>query len=867
MAITYVMIHWLWLLCLLISLTRGEQPDIAIHLCKVPLVGSNWTLCCATQDIHSATVTFFHQSPQSSKVTDIAIVKHTCDSSFILRSYNVTCSSKADGHSDLTLAILNPVLDQDTGMYGCRYYGKSSSLVIHKTHVLYEDGGFVQANKSENARMNFKINEFITEENYTIYNPDGSQIATISSQGMITNDPKDVVTFNSTEGVVSLLLQTITPEENGTYVCEVQSSSKRYGLTLIVLEKLDEPKITPSNVTFDTTKGRVNYGILTCNAERKSAGPYFYKPQMNIRWIYPQLDVSYNISVNDSVLTITGVICKINKSQPIFCEAQEVDGPLSDRTHFYPHNLCSWIPVTTVSPSVVQGGDKDDSDRSLLISLGVIGLIGFALFAVMFCAGKKKVGKCCSFCFRKIFRCCGRTICRKCCRRFEDDEFYSDYISNMNRDGDDPYFTMSRDRGTNWRDLLNVYSPGNDTPVPLPPPPQRDNQNTDENENEDGGPPVPVVAASDVSVSGAEGVDRSILIKEVEHGLKELRKTLHNAQTQVQVSRENLVQNLFDIYTDPMIVDSYLHVKMVDEQGSDWGGVSRDCFTSFWNEVSELFFRGHSVLIPYLPPHRLDEEYKFRLLGRILAHSTAILGYIPVPLCKSVVMVTILDTTNIDESTLIEDFLLFLDQDDARIVRRALTDFSSLSEEERDTLQDLFTRFDMGCLIQESTFREHFLKMARSELCLKPRSLCELIREGIPEIHYDRFWSQLTIDHLQILNDRLKPTAEKIIACLRPDESELNSQTRKVYGYFVDLISNLSQNDLEMLLQFITGQTCVPRRNITVNFSNLSGIERRPIAHTCSFSIELPSTYESYEEFEAEFEMFLKSDIIRFDIQ
>lgn len=437
----------------------------------------------------------------------------------------------------------------------------------------------------------------------------------------------------------------------------------------------------------------------------------------------------------------------------------------------------------------------------------------------------------------------------------------------MNRDGDDPYFTMSRDRGTNWRDLLNVYSPGNDTPVPLPPPPQRDNQNTDENENEDGDPPVPVVAASDVSVSGAEGVDRSILIKEVEHGLKELRKTLHNAQTQVQVSRENLVQNLFDIYTDPMIVDSYLHVKMVDEQGSDWGGVSRDCFTSFWNEVSELFFRGHSVLIPYLPPHRLDEEYKFRLLGRILAHSTAILGYIPVPLCKSVVMVTILDTTNIDESTLIEDFLLFLDQDDARIVRKALTDFSSLSEEERDTLQDLFTRFDMGCLIQESTFREHFLKMARSELCLKPRSLCELIREGIPEIHYDRFWSQLTIDHLQILNDRLKPTAEKIIACLRPDESELNSQTRKVYGYFVDLISNLSQNDLEMLLQFITGQTCVPRRNITVNFSNLSGIERRPIAHTCSFSIELPSTYESYEEFEAEFEMFLKSDIIRFDIQ
>lgn len=327
------------------------------------------------------------------------------------------------------------------------------------------------------------------------------------------------------------------------------------------------------------------------------------------------------------------------------------------------------------------------------------------------------------------------------------------------------------------------------------------------------------------------------------------------------------MENLFDIYTDPTIVDSYLHVKMVDEQGSDWGGVSRDCFTSFWNEATEKYFLGNSVLIPYLPPHRLEEEYKFRLLGRILAHSTAILGYIPVPLCKSVVMVTILDTTTIDENTLLEDFMLFLDRDDAGIIRLALTDFGSLSEEDRDNLQGLFSRFDMGCLIQASTFRDQLLKMARSELCLKPRSLCELIREGIPSIHYERFWSQLTIDHLQILNDRLKPTADKIIACLRMDDTEPNHRTEKVFEYFKDLIEDLPQEDLETLLQFITGQSCVPRRSITVNFSDLSGVERRPIAHTCSYSIEIPDTYRSYEEFESEFKAFLKSDIIRFDMQ
>ncbi|XP_060079861.1 uncharacterized protein LOC132559260 [Ylistrum balloti] len=855
----------IWLFCLLMYLlpSQAEQPDISIHLCKIPLLRSSWSLCCATKDIHSATVTFFHQSPQSSEFTDVAVVKHSCDRN--PNGYNVTCISKANGHRDLILTILNPDLEQDIGRWGCRYYGKTSSLVLHETQVLLQDGGVVLANKSENARLDFLIPEFNTEQNITIYNPEGIKIAAITSGMINTNINKINLSFDAQNRIVSLVLPNITLSENGTYVCEVKSSLNRYGITLVILEKLDKPTITPSDVTYESTLKKVTFGTLTCTAERKSVGPYYYTPQINIHWIYPRQDVGYNISINGSDLTITGVSCISNRSQPIFCEAREKGGPLSDRSHFYPHSLCTWNQGTTVSPVIIQGGDKNDSDRSQLIAVGVIGCLGFAIFAVMFFAGKEKVGRCLSFCFRKICRCCGRTICRKC-TRFDDDEFYSDYISNMTRDADDPYFTMSRDRGSNWRDLLNVYSPGNNTNVTLPPA-LRESPNTDENENEEGGPQAAAVAASDVVVTGAEGVDRSVLIKEVEHGLKELRKTLHNAQTQVQVSRENLVQNLFDIYTDPMIVDSYLHVKMVDEQGSDWGGVSRDCFTSFWNEVSEDFFRGSSVIIPYLPPHRLEEEYKFRLLGRILAHSTAILGYIPVPLCKSVVMVTILDTTTIDESTLMEDFLLFIDQTDARIVRKALTDFESLSDEDRDNLQDLFTRFDMGCLIQASTFREHFLKMARSELCIKPRSLCLLIREGIPEIHYERFWSQLTLDHLQILNDRLKPTAEKIIACLRPDESELNSRTEKVYGYFVDLISNLTQDELEILLQFITGQVCVPRRSITVNFSDLSGIERRPIAHTCSFSIELPSTYESYEEFETEFRMFLQSDIIRFDIQ
>ena len=47
---------------------------------------------------------------------------------------------------------------------------------------------------------------------------------------------------------------------------------------------------------------------------------------------------------------------------------------------------------------------------------------------------------------------------------------------------------------------------------------------------------------------------------------------------------------------------------------------------------------------------------------------------------------------------------------------------------------------------------------------------------------------------------------------------------------------------------------------ITVTFNNLSGIARRPIAHTCDCCLELPSAYTSYLEFEHEFNAVLADD-------
>ena len=49
-------------------------------------------------------------------------------------------------------------------------------------------------------------------------------------------------------------------------------------------------------------------------------------------------------------------------------------------------------------------------------------------------------------------------------------------------------------------------------------------------------------------------------------------------------------------------------------------------------------------------------------------------------------------------------------------------------------------------------------------------------------------------------------------------------------------------------------------KSIKVHFNSLKGIARRPISHTCSCTLELPTSYVSFLEFEKEFSLVLTSE-------
>ena len=105
----------------------------------------------------------------------------------------------------------------------------------------------------------------------------------------------------------------------------------------------------------------------------------------------------------------------------------------------------------------------------------------------------------------------------------------------------------------------------------------------------------------------------------------------------------------------------------------------------------------------------------------------------------------------------------------------------------------------------------------------------------------------------------LSASPEKVLELL--DEPDIINQNQEwVFGYLQQYIGNMKPDEVWLFLRFTTGSSVSMSKHIEVRFNNLSGLARRPISHTCSCVLELPSSYETFEDFAHEFQAVLSED-------
>jgi hypothetical protein len=103
-----------------------------------------------------------------------------------------------------------------------------------------------------------------------------------------------------------------------------------------------------------------------------------------------------------------------------------------------------------------------------------------------------------------------------------------------------------------------------------------------------------------------------------------------------------------------------------------------------------------------------------------------------------------------------------------------------------------------------------------------------------------------------------QPTAKKVLKALEVKTS--NEIERLTLDHLKRYIRSLEGKAIERFLHFITGADCLTGRPIQVIFNSLSGLQRRPISHTCGPTLEVPTTYESYADVASEFNNILKDE-------
>ena len=114
------------------------------------------------------------------------------------------------------------------------------------------------------------------------------------------------------------------------------------------------------------------------------------------------------------------------------------------------------------------------------------------------------------------------------------------------------------------------------------------------------------------------------------------------------------------------------------------------------------------------------------------------------------------------------------------------------------------------------------------------------------------FWSQLTLPSIDHIFMEQLPTPARVSSIITAEDNNLRQEQLNALYYLQQFVAALDSEELAAFLHFVTGSSVMPD-TVRVTFNNLSGELRRPIAHTCSNTLELSCTYGSVQELKREF--------------
>ena len=323
--------------------------------------------------------------------------------------------------------------------------------------------------------------------------------------------------------------------------------------------------------------------------------------------------------------------------------------------------------------------------------------------------------------------------------------------------------------------------------------------------------------------------------------------------------------DMLNLFSEDKVLEEFpLRIKFKNEPAFDCGGVCRDLFSAFWEDVYVRYFDGSSLLSPMV--HANINMESLPKLGKVLSHGFLVCGFLPVrvafPVLASILMGP---TIEIQPKILVQTFAESLCSYEASVVKQALAEGGdAFSDELQANMITILNRYGSRMYPSPANLKSQLSNIAKYELQIKPMaSICSM-NSGIPNSEKP-FWDSFSVDQLYSLYLSLNATPAKVLSVIDEPFQENDCQSR-VFGYLRQYIGDMKMDEVRRFLRFATGSSVLIAEHITISFNGLNGLARRPIAQTCSCTLELPSTYQSFLEFKQEFTAILADEDYNWDM-
>ena len=318
------------------------------------------------------------------------------------------------------------------------------------------------------------------------------------------------------------------------------------------------------------------------------------------------------------------------------------------------------------------------------------------------------------------------------------------------------------------------------------------------------------------------------------------------------IDRKDIFSEVYDMYyTGDIISECPIFIKFLKEDGVDMGGIQRDMFSGFWKEAYAKFFEGSNLLIPMVNPH--IDMTAYPIFGRIISHGYLVAGYLPIQITLPTLICMLLGSVSPAGKFLLDAFLEYISNQERHLIKEVilLGTAGKFPDHVQEKMLNILSRFGCRQIPAPASFVACIEDIAKYEFITKPAAAIFSVHSGIPKSHKD-FWNKQSISSISRIYNDLTVTPEKILNLLvQPQFMSKNEE--RVYSYFTCMIGNMNVIEGRNFLRFVTGSSVCSTTGISVTFNSLSGLGRRPIAHTCDCIIQLSSTYLNYDEFYYEF--------------